>query len=341
MLNRRSLLGGATAVLGAVAAPQVLAQPKPVRIRVGYTAPPLAQMAPLFMTKPEILKHHDKSYTFEGTLLRSGPLQVTAFAANEIQVGNLNFNTFYQAVVNAGMADMKVIGDECEDGRGRFDSQIRVRKDSGIDSITDLKGKVIATLGIGSGLDFHTRFILRKHGLEYNRDYTYLETPFPTMKAMLLNKKADAAYFAQPFASEPDVLEQTKLLFAPGTELGPLMTNFICARGSFIANNRAVLVDYMEDFLRVVRWYYDPANRDESIKIVAEASKVPEAVLRRYIFTQDGDYWRSMEAVPDLDALQRNLGFIKELGLSRQDINVKDHADLSIAAEAAARLKSS
>ena len=33
------------------------------------------------------------------------------------------------------------------------------------------------------------------------------------MKQMLLEKKVDTAYFAQPFASDPEVLEKTKVLF--------------------------------------------------------------------------------------------------------------------------------
>ena len=36
-----------------------------------------------------------------------------------------------------------------------------------------------------------SRAMLRKHGLEDKRDYTVIEAPFPTMQAMLAEKKAD------------------------------------------------------------------------------------------------------------------------------------------------------
>ena len=339
MLTRRTLMGGAAAMAGAVAAPQVLAQPKPVVIRYGYILPPVAEMASLFLTKPELLKHHGKSYTFEAKYFRGSPLLVTAMAADEIDVANLGFSTFPQAVLNAGMTDMKVIGDECEDGfNGQFASQFRVRKDSGINTLADLKGKVIATIAVGSGADIITRYTLRtKAGLELNRDYTYLETPFPTMKGMLMDKKVDVAFFAQPFASDPEVLEQTKVLFTTETALGALMPNFIAARGGFIAKNRPAMVDWMEDFIRVVRWYYDEKNREESIKIIAEASKTPEPVLRRFIFTKQ-DNFRSLEAMPDLKVLQSNWAAMKELGLSKQELKAEDYADLSVVKEANARL---
>ena len=339
MLTRRTLMGGAAALAGAAAiATPALAQQRPM-IRFGYVLPPVAELAGIFTLKPDLLKHHGKTYDFEAKFVRGSPLLVTALAAGELEVANLGFSTFNQAVVNAGLTDMKIIGDEAEDGfHGQFASQIRVRKDSGITKIADLKGKVIATIALGSGADMLTRYTLRKSGLELNRDYTYLETPFPTMKAMLLEKKVDAAYFAQPFASDPEVNEQTNVLFTTADAMGPLMPNFIAARGTFIAKNRPAMVDFMEDFIRVVRWYYDPANRDELIKIVAEASKTPEAVLRRYIFTK-GDNYRSLDALPDLKAIQNNWAAMKELGLIKQELNVNEYADLSIAKEAAERLK--
>jgi NitT/TauT family transport system substrate-binding protein len=328
---------GAAAAIAAPATP-ALSQSLPL-IRFGYLLPPISEMAGIFTVKPELLKHYRKTYNFEAKYVRGSPLLVTAFAAGEIDVGNLGVSTFHQAVVNAGLSDMKVIGDEAQDGfNGMFSSQVRVRKDSEITKIADLKGKVIATIALGSGADMLTRYTLRKYGLELNRDYTYLETPFPTMKAMLLEKKVDAAYFAQPFASDPEVNEKTNVLFTTDDSMGPIMLNFIAARGSFIAKNRPAMVDFMEDFLRVVRWYYDPANRDESIKIVSEASKVPEAVLRRYIFTQRDNY-RSLDALPDLGIIQKNWAAMKELGLTKQELNVNDYADLSVVKEAAARLK--
>ena len=340
ILTRRQHLVQTAAALASVAAgtTPTLAQELPL-IRFGYLLPPISEMAGIFTVKPELLKHLGRTYNFEAKYVRGSPLLVTALAAGEIDVGNLGVSTFHQAVVNAGLSDMKIIGDEAEDGfHGMFSSQVRVRKDSGITRISDLKGKVIATIALGSGADMLTRYTLRKHGLELNRDYTYLETPFPTMKAMLLEKKVDAAYFAQPFASDPEVGERTNVLFTTDDSMGPIMLNFIAARGTFIARHRAAMVDFMEDFIRVVRWYYDPANRDEAIKIISESSKVPEAVLSRYIFTKSDNY-RSLDALPDLTVIQKNWTAMKELGLIRRELNVNDYADLSIVKEAAGRLK--
>ena len=42
---------------------------------------------------------------------------------------------------------------------------------------------------------------------------------------------------------------------------------------------------------------------------------------------------------PDLDALQRNVALMKDLGFMRSDIDVKKYSDLSLIEAAAARLK--
>jgi ABC-type nitrate/sulfonate/bicarbonate transport system substrate-binding protein len=180
--------------------------------------------------------------------------------------------------------------------------------------------------------------MLRKRGLEANRDYTILETPFATMKQMLLEKKVDSAYFAQPFASDPEVNEKTKVLFTTADSMGIMMANFVVGRGVFMEKNRAVMVDFLEDYLRVVRWYFDQANRKEAIELVSQANKLPVAVLDKYLFTKKDNY-RDMDGLPDLKAIQSNMQVQYDLGFTKTLINAEEYSDLSLVKEAAARLK--
>ena len=75
-----------------------------------------------------------------------------------------------------------------------------VLNDGPIQKIEDLKGKVVATNAEGSGVDVAMRAMLRKHGLEANRDYTVVEAPFPAMKSMLAEKKVDLIPAVLPFS---------------------------------------------------------------------------------------------------------------------------------------------
>jgi NitT/TauT family transport system substrate-binding protein len=108
-------------------------------------------------------------------------------------------------------------------------------------------------------------------------------------------------------------------------------------RKSFIDKHRAAMVDFMEDVLRIERWYLDPKNHEEVKKIASTFLKVPPDRFN-WLFTKD-DYYRDPNGLPDLDALQRNVDTTAELGFFKSSFKVKDYADLSVVKEAAARLK--
>ena len=88
-----------------------------------------------------------------------------------------------------------------------------VRKDSPIHSIKDLKGKILGSNAGGSAVDVAIRAMLHKHGLEPNRDYTFLEGPLPAMPAMMLAKKVDLIPGVLPFALNPKLKAGGKPLF--------------------------------------------------------------------------------------------------------------------------------
>src|SRR5262249_56682404 len=126
------------------------------------------------------------------------------------------------AIENAGLDDIRVIADEFQDGvPGYFSEQFYVRKDSGINKVEDLKGKVIATNGGGSAVDVAMRAMLKKHGLEEKRDYTMIEAPLPTMPAVLSDKKADIVPAVLPFSFNPQLHQARKILFYHRPALPP------------------------------------------------------------------------------------------------------------------------
>ena len=107
---------------------------------------------------------------------------------------------------NANLDDLRIIADEFQDGVAGYPrNEFSVLKDSPIKKVEDLKGKVIATNAMGSAVDIGSRAMLKKHGLEDKRDYTIVEAPFPTMKAMLKEKKADLAPYVPPFNFDPEL----------------------------------------------------------------------------------------------------------------------------------------
>src|SRR4029079_366306 len=111
----------------------------------------------------------------------------------------------------------------------------------------------------------------------------------------------------------------------------------LTARKSFIDKNRAALVDFMEDNLRVVRWYLDPKNHDEAVQIASRLTKIPPDRFP-WLFT-DQDYARNGNLMPDIKALQANVDQTQALGCYKAKFDVQKYSYLSIVQEAAARLK--
>jgi sulfonate transport system substrate-binding protein len=313
------------------------ANAEPVKIRMSWVAP-LANWGSIILEKKDLLTHMGKSYTLESTRYQGTPQMVTAIANNELEIASLAYSSFAIAIENAGLSDLRVITDEFQDGvPGYFSQEFYVRKDSSINKVEDLKGKVVGTNGGGSAVDVAIRAMLHKHGLEEKRDYTMLEGPLPAMPTMLLEKKVDLIPAVLPFALNPKLREEGKVLFYQRDALGESEMIVLAAREPFIKANRAAMVDFMEDLVRVARWYLDPKNHDEVAKIASSITKAPPERFG-WLFTKQ-DCYRDPNMMPNLDALQRNVDTTQSLGFVKNKIDVKKYADLSLVQEAAKRLK--
>jgi len=179
--------------------------------------------------------------------------------------------------------------------------------------------------------------MLRKFGLEDKRDYTVVESPFPTMRAMLSEKKVDMIPAVVPFAYDPELRKIGRTLFIQRDAIGVTDMIVWTARKPFLDKNRAAMVDFMEDTLRIVQWYLDPKNQKEAAEIAGRVTRQP-ADRYTWLFT-DKDYYRNPNMVPDLVALQKNIDMTKDLGFVRSGLDIKKYTDLSIVEEAAKRLK--
>jgi sulfonate transport system substrate-binding protein len=111
----------------------------------------------------------------------------------------------------------------------------------------------------------------------------------------------------------------------------------LTARKPFIDKNRAAMVDFMEDMLRIARWYLDPKNHDEVAKIASKITKVPPERFG-WLFTK-ADTFKDPNLLPNVEALQHNVDTTQELGFVKKKIDIKKYVDLSLAQEAAKRLK--
>jgi sulfonate transport system substrate-binding protein len=329
----------AAGLLAALFLAGAAARAEPVKIKVAWIVAPTD--SPLAMLgKSGISKHEGQSYALDYVHFTSTPAMITGLASEEVDLAPLGFPAFALAIENAKLDDLRAVADSIEDGVGdAFSNRYYVLNDGPVKKIEDLKGKVVTSNAIGAAIDIGLRMMLRQHGLEDKRDYTLIESVFPTMKAELLEHKVDLISVVPPFALDPQLNSAARVLFTQKDAMGgPSQLLVTVARQKFIDKNRAALVDYFEDNLRQIAWYFDPAHHDEVLKIVTEFTKTPVTLWQGWAFTAKDSY-RDPGGKPDLDALQRNIAAAHELGFIPAALDPHNYADVTLVAEAAKRIK--
>jgi sulfonate transport system substrate-binding protein len=277
-----------------------IARADPLKIRAGWGNTPTA-MAPIIFAKPELLKHYGQSYTMEPVHFAGSAPEITALASGDLT------------------------------------SPFFVLKDGPLKTVEDLKGKVLASNAIGGGLDIGIRAMLRKHHLDDKHDVTIIESPFPTLVPMLEEHKADLISAVPPFSFIAEAKGDVRTLFTLRDSIGTSEFIFDVARKPFIDKNRAALVDFTEDWIRSLRWFVDPKNHDEAVKIVADYTKLPPQSFAAWVF-QHQDVYRDPDHRANLKALQETLDVQQQLGIQKTHIEAAQYADQSLVDEAAKRI---
>ena len=337
-MTRTSVLVSAALLAAGVAA----AQAEPLKIRADYVASPEKSAAILpaaAASGANVLRHYGKSYTLEITQMAGGGVILTALAAHQTDLSGFTPQMLVLAEVQAKL-DVTIIGQQLSDGVPGNARTFWWVRGAEIQKIEDLKGKTIAINARGANPDAALRMTMNKNGMADGKDYQIVELRFPAMLPSLLEKKVDAAILIPPFYLPAEKNPALKPLFAVDDVFGPNETISLAVRADYLAKNRAVLVDVLEDTMRFRRWITDPKTRPAALKVVSEATKLPVEALDGWVYTAK-DYYVAPDAMVDVQRLQQNVIDMHRLGIAPATIDVKPHVDMSLAREAAARLTGS
>ena len=321
MMLQRFLFGAATAV-ALVSATAASAQ---VKIRVGTH---IAISTHLFMQKkPEVLKNMGKTYEVEWVRFSGSGDAMPALVAGKLD-GALATpfpiaNALFQSKVPVTIVHQLLsFGFD-----GHYDDAAVVRADSGINSVSDLKGKVFAVNAIGGTVEQGVRIMARKSGLNPDRDLTIVEGRPPFLPQLVRDNKAQAAVLFQPFYEDAMGKGDLKVLFkASDIYGGPTDYVFMAFDDKFLKANARAVRDYIQDYLRAVNWSLD--NRAEAVKIYAEQWKLPPAVADSYLLTKK-DYLVRRDGRLDAKAIQPIVDALAANGFIGQRFDIAKHIDLS------------
>ena len=123
-----------------------------------------------------------------------------------------------------------------------------------------------------SSNDAAVHVVMGRLGMADGKDYQIAELRFAAILPALETDRVDAGVLIQPFS----LTAQAKgyhAVFSTGDAFGPSETVVWGTRAEFIAKNRAILVDMMEDHILLRRWIIDPKTRLEAVKLVAQVDK--------------------------------------------------------------------
>jgi ABC-type nitrate/sulfonate/bicarbonate transport system substrate-binding protein len=319
--SRRKVLALAPAVLvpGAMLSTRRAAAQTPVKMRLGTH---VSISAHLFMQKkPEILKNFGKSYDIEWVRFSGSGDAMPAMVAGKLD-GCLGTPFPLANAITQSRVPVTIVHQLLSFGAdGHYDDSTVVRADSGIAKVADLKGKVFGINAVGGTVEQGARIIMKKNGLNPDRDVTFVEARPPFLATMVRDNKIQAATLFQPFYEEAIAKGDLKVLYRSADIYGgPTDYVFMTFEDKFLKANAKAVRDYVEDYLIAVNWSLD--NRAEAVRIYAEQWKLPVPVVDSYLLTKKDYLVRrdgklSAKAIqPVIDSLAAN-GYISSFDVAK------------------------
>lgn len=151
----------------------------------------------------------------------------------------------------------------------------------------DLKGKRIATSSLGSLGDFLFRYILRKHGVDPNRDVTWLSAGTPNERLQALVAGAiDAADVSYPIDAQGERMGYRVLFDARKEVVYPSMS--IVTRRKTVQEDRDTVARMVRSHVEGIAYF--KTHKDFSLKVLSKYLRTNDRELLEgsyNIYTQD------------------------------------------------------
>lgn len=137
-----------------------------------------------------------------------------------------------------------------------------------IKSIQDLRGRIVSVDAMTTGYAFVLYDILRRNGLERDKDYELVSAGGMTQRWNGLREgRHHATLLSAPYNLIASNAGFSQLVRATDV-IGPYQGNVAATRRSWAASNAGKIVGYIRSFRESVAWLYEPSNRAEAIDIL-------------------------------------------------------------------------
>lgn len=305
-------------------ATSVLAEEKPLRIGWVFA----------MANAPAVIADKKGFYAAEGLNVdlksfNDGPLLQQAVAAGDLDVAYVGSPPVYHwfsrgleskilAQVNYGQA------------------AVIANSKSPINTVSDLRGKKLAGVAKGSGMDVLLRgYVLKeKAKLDPDQDLSIINMPAANMNAALEHNEVDAAFSWEPFVSQSLLRGSSKLVLDVNKELPQYPWYVVIALPKTLKSRPEEVTKFLRAHLKAIAFLQ--SNPEESNQIIAEAFKLettqgangktikPEEIVQE---ARKRMGWSARLDTKDLQFIQRLMDYSLSLGFINKPLKVEQVVD--------------
>jgi ABC-type nitrate/sulfonate/bicarbonate transport system substrate-binding protein len=212
---------------------------------------------------------------------------------------------------------------------GSFSVYWAVKEDSPIKTIADLKGKSVGTNVFGSGILGPMFMLLKRNGLDPEKDIKLVETGFPASEDAIRSGRVDVGVLNQPFAARAEAKGGLRKLFSISDQLKEVVHILDVCRKDYVDKNPDLVRAYVRDLTAGMAKAV--ANRDETLKVVSEVTKAPVAVLDTFLL-KPNDFAREAGAAPNFAGVQAMLDVYADTGMLSRKLDAQKFKHATIVA---------
>jgi ABC-type nitrate/sulfonate/bicarbonate transport system substrate-binding protein len=317
----------AALAVAALLGPAAAFAQQPQTIRVGWTIP-AEESKYWMMRRPDQFPELGKSYKVEWVQFQGTAPMVQAMVAGALDCSTQGVLSMAQGAISANL-DTYIVAQHVGERSGSFSVYWAVKDDSPIKTIADLRGKSVGTNVFGSGILGPMFMLLKRNGLDPEKDIKLVETGFPASEDAIRSGRVDVGVLVQPFAARAEGKGGLRKLFSIADGLKDVVHIMDVCRKDFVDKNSDLTRRYVRDLTAGMGKAL--ANRDETLKVVSEVTKAPVAVLDAFML-KPNDFARDPGAAPNFAAIQAMLDVYAETGMLSKKLDAQKFKHATIVA---------
>ena len=296
-------------------------------IRVGWTIP--AEEAKYWiMRRPEQFPNLGKTYRIEFTQFQGTAPMVQAMVAGALDCSTQAPLSLANGALQ-GNLQAYIISQHVGERPGSFSVYWAVKDDSDIKTIADMKGRSVGTNVFGSGILGPMFLLLKKHGLDPQKDIKLVETGFPGSEDAIRTGRVDVGVLNQPFAARAEAKGGLRKLFSLSDQQQNIVHILEVCRKEFVDKNPELVKSYVRDLTAGMKKAL--ADREETLKVVNEVIKAPIPVLETYLL-KPNDFAREPGAAPNFAGIQAMFDIYADTGMIARKLDAAQFRHPSIVA---------